>query len=171
MSRVTRRSSIASLFLAIALIGCRSSLDQRFEFEPVQRRLDGGGTISIIARGKGATIDSSGVLIDRAGSPYWVAVYVGGRSADSTRIRGVRFVSMNSRKVTSPAVPAMESLSDDSTRFVQLTAVELPFEDHQVTLHLERGAGPQPRTDSVQLFLRKRLTQRRVSFGEWLSNL
>jgi hypothetical protein len=51
---------------------------------------------------------------------------------------------------------------------VQLTAVELPFEDQQVTVHLE--AEPGGETDSVRLFLRKRVTERRVQFGEWLTN-
>jgi len=153
------------------LAGCRGTLHQAFAFEPVERRLEGGGTISLVARGASTSIDSAGMLIERTKSPYWVGVYVTPASMGAVRVKEVRFVSVESRRATVPAVPATEVSSDGETRFVQLAALELPFEDHAVHVSLEDGAGGRTRTDSVRLYLRKHVAERRVSFWEWLTHL
>lgn len=158
--------------IMILLAGCRGTLDQAFTFEPVEQQLASGGTISLVARGESTTIDSAGVLIERSGSPYWVAVYVNSASSVGVpQIKDVRFVSMVSRTSVIPTVPATEVLSDGETRFVQFRAVELPFEDHEVLVSLEKHVGGRTQTDSVRLYLRKHVAERRVSFWEWLTHL
>lgn len=153
------------------LAGCRNTLHQTFAFQPVEQRLEGGGTISLVARGESTLIDSAGIRIERTKSPYWVGVYVRHASMEAPRVKEIRFVSVESSTAVTPTVPATEVLSDGETRFVQFKALGLPFEDHEVYLSLEDGVGGRIRTDSVRLYLRKQVAERRVSFWEWLTHL
>lgn len=54
---------------------------------------------------------------------------------------------------------------------MQFRAVALPFKDHEVLVWLEGAVGGQTPTDSVRLYLRKHVTERTVSFSEWLSRI
>lgn len=171
MPRLHHRLLIASGVIMTLLAGCRSTLHQAFAFEPVEQRLEGGGMISLVARGESTSIDSAGILIERTKSPYWVGIYIRHASMDAPRVKDVQFGSVDSRRSITPTVPTTEVLSDGETRFVQFKALELAFEDHEVLLFLEGGVGGRTRTDSVRLYLRKHVTERRVSFWEWLTHL
>lgn len=171
MPRLHHHLVITGGVIMTLLAGCRSTLHQTFAFEPVEQRLEGGGTISLVARGESTSTDSAGILIERTESPYWVGVYVRHASMSALRVKEVQFVSAESRTAMIPTVPATEVLSDGETRFVQFKALELSFEDHEVLVSLEDSVGGGTRTDSVRLYLRKHRAERRVSFWEWLTHL
>ncbi len=105
------RLLIASGVTMTILAGCRSTLHQAFAFEQVEQRLEGGGTISLVARGESTSIDSAGILIERTKSPYWVGVYVRHASMEAPRVKDVKFVSVESRTAMTPTVPATEVLT------------------------------------------------------------
>jgi hypothetical protein len=106
MPRLHLKRLVAGGVVVAAPAGCGGSLHQSFEFERAEQQIEGGGAISLIARGEWTRIDSAGTVLHRAASPYRIGPYLKRRGVGATHVKSVTFVGMEPRKATSPSVPA-----------------------------------------------------------------
>lgn len=156
--------------ISVLAAACRGSTFQIYEFQSPAARLASGGTIEVDAIGRSSQLDSAGMLIDRVGTPYRIEVYITGHHAGELQVSGVRLAGQSSGTTLSPRFSPTTVF--DSVRLVSTaTEVDLPFEDHIVTIQLNVGAGSRVRHETVEVLLKANYQERHISFLEWLAHI
>jgi hypothetical protein len=116
--------------------------------------------VEIVTTGTSTIQDSAGVLIERNANPYRVGIYFTRQSATPVELLRVTFVAEQTRRVITLPMEPTEDLGDGSLTLISVApAVQLPFENYRVDLHVRIGAGTEAREVHITGTLKTRFEQ------------
>lgn len=148
---LNRRAGFAVSLISLALVvGCDSVHYRTHGFEWVPAASPRGVAVDIVATGTSQIQDSAGVLIERRASPYRVGIYFQRGSDVRVEVLQVEFTGQRTGVVITPRVAPPAALGDGSLTLVAVAAaVQLPFEDYHVQVHVRIGTGAGARDEHV----------------------